>query len=122
MNSRLCYSCVRAEAESVHFSIRIDTGPPVVYILIVFHHRLPQNNYPLCHPPPSGTEDGCRYRCKDTQFTTFVAFKHSEQKCKILYSFETFGIALIVDGSIVIPKLRRGADFLEELENRAGGI
>ena len=31
--------------------------------------------------------------------------------------FETFGIALIVGGSIVIPHLRRAVDFLEELEN-----
>jgi AhpD family alkylhydroperoxidase len=32
--------------------------------------------------------------------------------------FETFHIALIVGGSIVIPHLRRGVDFLEELQNR----
>jgi AhpD family alkylhydroperoxidase len=32
--------------------------------------------------------------------------------------FETFTIALIVGGSIVIPHLRRAVDFLEELENR----
>jgi AhpD family alkylhydroperoxidase len=32
--------------------------------------------------------------------------------------FETFGIALLVGGSIVIPHLRRAVDFLEELENR----
>ncbi len=30
--------------------------------------------------------------------------------------FETFSIALIVGGSIVIPHLRRVADFLDELE------
>ncbi|MCX6557256.1 MAG: carboxymuconolactone decarboxylase family protein [Candidatus Aminicenantes bacterium] len=35
--------------------------------------------------------------------------------------FETFTIALIVGGSIVIPNLRRAVDFLEELENNAGG-
>jgi len=32
--------------------------------------------------------------------------------------FETFTIALIVGGSIVIPHLRRAVDFLEELEKR----
>jgi AhpD family alkylhydroperoxidase len=35
--------------------------------------------------------------------------------------FETFGIALIVGGSIVIPHLRRAVDFLEELENQECG-
>jgi AhpD family alkylhydroperoxidase len=30
--------------------------------------------------------------------------------------FETFQVALIVGGSIVIPHLRRAVDFLEELE------
>jgi len=30
--------------------------------------------------------------------------------------FETFSIALLVGGSIVIPHLRRAVDFLEELE------
>ena len=30
--------------------------------------------------------------------------------------YETFSIALIVGGSIVIPHLRRAVDFLEELE------
>jgi AhpD family alkylhydroperoxidase len=35
--------------------------------------------------------------------------------------FETFTIALIVGGSIVIPHLRRAVDFLEELENQAHG-
>ncbi len=32
--------------------------------------------------------------------------------------FETFNIALIVGGSIVIPHLRRAVDFLEELDRR----
>jgi len=32
--------------------------------------------------------------------------------------FETFNIALIVGGSIVIPHLRQAVDFLEELEKR----
>lgn len=35
--------------------------------------------------------------------------------------FETFGIALLVGGSIVIPHLRRAVDFLEELENQDRG-
>jgi AhpD family alkylhydroperoxidase len=35
--------------------------------------------------------------------------------------FETFSIALLVGGSIVIPHLRRAVDFLEELENRDRG-
>ncbi len=33
--------------------------------------------------------------------------------------FETFHIALVVGGSIVIPHLRRAVDFLEELERGA---
>jgi len=32
--------------------------------------------------------------------------------------FETFTVALVVGGSIVIPHLRRAVDFLEELEGR----
>jgi AhpD family alkylhydroperoxidase len=32
--------------------------------------------------------------------------------------FETFSVALVVGGSIVIPHLRRAVDFLEELETR----
>ena len=32
--------------------------------------------------------------------------------------FETFSIALLVGGSIVIPHLRRAVDFLEELETK----
>ena len=32
--------------------------------------------------------------------------------------WETFDIALIVGGSIVIPHLRRGVDFLDELRDR----
>ena len=34
--------------------------------------------------------------------------------------FETFSIALLVGGSIVIPHLRRAVDFLEDLESRKG--
>lgn len=34
--------------------------------------------------------------------------------------FETFTVALVVGGSIVIPHLRRGVDFLEDLEKKAG--
>jgi AhpD family alkylhydroperoxidase len=34
--------------------------------------------------------------------------------------FETFSVALIVGGSIVIPHLRRAVAFLEELENSNG--
>ena len=30
--------------------------------------------------------------------------------------FEAFGVALVVGGSIVIPHLRRGVDFLDQLE------
>lgn len=33
--------------------------------------------------------------------------------------FETFSIALLVGGSIVIPHLRRAVDFLEELETHS---
>jgi AhpD family alkylhydroperoxidase len=33
--------------------------------------------------------------------------------------FETFTIALVAGGSIVIPHLRRAVDFLEELENKS---
>lgn len=32
--------------------------------------------------------------------------------------FETFTVALVVGGSIVIPHLRRAVDFLEELDQR----
>jgi AhpD family alkylhydroperoxidase len=35
--------------------------------------------------------------------------------------FETFSIALVVGGSIVIPHLRRAVDFLEELESKSRG-
>jgi AhpD family alkylhydroperoxidase len=34
--------------------------------------------------------------------------------------FETFGVGLVVGGSIVIPHLRRAVDFLEQLEGSAG--
>ena len=34
--------------------------------------------------------------------------------------FETFSVALIVGGSIVIPHLRRGVDFLDRLEGEGG--
>jgi len=33
--------------------------------------------------------------------------------------FEAFSVALVVGGSIVIPHLRRGVDFLDELEASA---
>ena len=33
--------------------------------------------------------------------------------------FETFSVALVVGGSIVIPHLRRGVDFLDQLEGGA---
>ena len=35
--------------------------------------------------------------------------------------FETFSVALVVGGSIVIPHLRRGVDFLDQLETGAEG-
>ena len=35
--------------------------------------------------------------------------------------FETFGVALVVGGSIVIPHLRRAVDFLEQLDAREPG-
>ena len=34
--------------------------------------------------------------------------------------FETFSVALVVGGSIVIPHLRRGVDFLDQLESQDG--
>ncbi|MEO7252010.1 MAG: carboxymuconolactone decarboxylase family protein [Arenimonas sp.] len=34
--------------------------------------------------------------------------------------FETFSVALVVGGSIVIPHLRRGVDFLDQLEGEGG--
>jgi alkylhydroperoxidase/carboxymuconolactone decarboxylase family protein YurZ len=34
--------------------------------------------------------------------------------------FETFTVALVVGGSIVIPHLRRAVAFLEEMRGRAG--
>jgi len=35
--------------------------------------------------------------------------------------FETFSVALVVGGSIVIPHLRRAVDFLDQLEAKAAG-
>ncbi len=35
--------------------------------------------------------------------------------------FETFGVALVVGGSIVIPHLRRAVDYLEQLDARESG-
>ena len=35
--------------------------------------------------------------------------------------FETFSVALVVGGSIVIPHLRRGVDFLDQLQAGASG-
>ncbi|WP_049622972.1 carboxymuconolactone decarboxylase family protein [Frateuria defendens] len=35
--------------------------------------------------------------------------------------FETFGVGLVVGGSIVIPHLRRAVDFLDQLEAGADG-
>ncbi|WP_395789503.1 carboxymuconolactone decarboxylase family protein [Aquimonas sp.] len=35
--------------------------------------------------------------------------------------FETFSVALVVGGSIVIPHLRRGVDFLDQLEAPSEG-
>lgn len=35
--------------------------------------------------------------------------------------FETFSVALVVGGSIVIPHLRRGVDFLDKLERDRHG-
>jgi alkylhydroperoxidase/carboxymuconolactone decarboxylase family protein YurZ len=32
--------------------------------------------------------------------------------------FEAFSVALVVGGSIVIPHLRRGVDFLDQLEGQ----
>lgn len=34
--------------------------------------------------------------------------------------FEAFSVALVVGGSIVIPHLRRGVDFLDQLEQQGG--
>lgn len=34
--------------------------------------------------------------------------------------FETFSVALVVGGSIVIPHLRRAVDFLDQLESQNG--
>jgi AhpD family alkylhydroperoxidase len=36
--------------------------------------------------------------------------------------FEVFSVALVVGGSIVIPHLRRGVAFLDELHEGSGGI
>ena len=35
--------------------------------------------------------------------------------------FETFSVGLVVGGSIVIPHLRRGVDFLDQLEGGTAG-
>jgi AhpD family alkylhydroperoxidase len=35
--------------------------------------------------------------------------------------FEVFGVGLVVGGSIVIPHLRRGVDFLDQIQGKAEG-
>lgn len=55
-------------------------------------------------------------RCDDCiSYHIIQALEKGASKDEI---FETFSIALIVGGSIVIPHLRRAVALLEELENR----
>jgi AhpD family alkylhydroperoxidase len=55
-------------------------------------------------------------RCDDC--VSYHLIQCKEQGASSAELFETFHIALIVGGSIVIPHLRRAVDFLEELEKR----
>jgi AhpD family alkylhydroperoxidase len=55
-------------------------------------------------------------RCDDC--ISYHLIQAKEQGVSREELFETFHIALIVGGSIVIPHLRRAVDFLEELEKR----
>jgi AhpD family alkylhydroperoxidase len=55
-------------------------------------------------------------RCDDC--VAYHLIQASEKGASRAELFETFHIALIVGGSIVIPHLRRAVDFLEELEKR----
>jgi AhpD family alkylhydroperoxidase len=55
-------------------------------------------------------------RCDDCVAYHLIQAKESGAGKEEL--FETFNIALLVGGSIVIPHLRRAVDFLEEIENR----
>jgi AhpD family alkylhydroperoxidase len=55
-------------------------------------------------------------RCDDC--ISYHLIQAKEMKASSEEIFETFTVALVVGGSIVIPHLRRAVDFLEELENR----
>jgi AhpD family alkylhydroperoxidase len=59
-------------------------------------------------------------RCDDC--VAYHVIQAREMGASVDELFETFQIALIVGGSIVIPHLRRAVDFLEDLESgtRAG--
>jgi AhpD family alkylhydroperoxidase len=54
-------------------------------------------------------------RCDDCIFYHILEAK----KCGITREqfFETFSIALVVGGSIIIPHLRRAVDFLEQIDD-----
>ena len=55
-------------------------------------------------------------RCDDC--ISYHIIQALEKGAKKEELFETFSIALVVGGSIVIPHLRRAVAFLEELENK----
>jgi len=55
-------------------------------------------------------------RCDDC--VSYHLIQCKEQGASSAELFETFHIALIVGGSIVIPHLRRGVDFLDQLEGQ----
>lgn len=55
-------------------------------------------------------------RCDDC--VTYHLIQAEENGASRDEIFETFHIALVVGGSIVIPHLRRAVDFLEELAGR----
>jgi AhpD family alkylhydroperoxidase len=56
-------------------------------------------------------------RCDDC--ISYHLIQAKEQGASSEELFETFNVALVVGGSIVIPHLRRAADFLEELEEKS---
>ncbi len=55
------------QTESIQFSIRLDTSPLHVYLLLVFRHRPLQNDGPPRFPLSLGTENRCRCRRRETQ-------------------------------------------------------
>ena len=58
-------------------------------------------------------------RCDDC--VTYHLTRCMEEGVRRDELFESFSVALVVGGSIVIPHLRRAVDTLDQLEGEAGG-